>query len=228
MIIDVLIIRTAAGAMRARCRCRRRRPGAGRAASSGSGCSSPEKRSHPRSAIPSACTSWRSRTRRTFTCGRRSKATTQDVRLVILRTARYDDAAEEVEFGEISIFLAPTFVITVRQGAGQRAARCQAAARAPARAAGGGQRIRAVGDPGPGGGRLRTGGRRARARYPPHRGHRFSGAAAPTERIYSLRREATDFYRAVHPLLAVVTTVEREAQVPSCTCTSVTSRTTCC
>src|SRR6266550_7340834 len=41
----------------------------------------------------------------------------QDVRLVILRTARYDDAAEEVEFGEISVFLAPTFVITVRQGA---------------------------------------------------------------------------------------------------------------
>ncbi len=34
----------------------------------------------------------------------------------------------------------------------------------------------------------------------------FSGAVAPTERIYSLRREATDFYRAVHPLLAVVTT----------------------
>src|ERR1700735_4254240 len=40
----------------------------------------------------------------------------RDVRLVILRTARYDDAAEEVEFGEISVFLAPTFVITVRQG----------------------------------------------------------------------------------------------------------------
>src|ERR1700730_11629315 len=38
------------------------------------------------------------------------------VRLVILRTARYDDDAEEVEFGEISVFLAPTFVITVRQG----------------------------------------------------------------------------------------------------------------
>jgi magnesium transporter len=39
-----------------------------------------------------------------------------DVQLVILRTARYDDAAEEVEFGEISVFLAPTFVTTVRQG----------------------------------------------------------------------------------------------------------------
>ena len=37
----------------------------------------------------------------------------------------------------------------------------------------------------------------------------FSGAAAPTERIYSLRREATDFYRAVHPLLAVTGAVER-------------------
>jgi magnesium transporter len=40
----------------------------------------------------------------------------QDVRLVIFRTARYDDAAEEVQFGEISVFLSPAFVITVRQG----------------------------------------------------------------------------------------------------------------
>ena len=40
----------------------------------------------------------------------------QDMQLVILRTARYDDAAEEVEFGQISVFLAPTFVIMVRQG----------------------------------------------------------------------------------------------------------------
>jgi len=40
----------------------------------------------------------------------------------------------------------------------------------------------------------------------------FSSAVAPTERIYSLRSEATDFYRAVHPLLAVVTTVERATQ----------------
>ena len=40
----------------------------------------------------------------------------QDVRLVILRTARYDDDTEQVESGEISVFLAPAFVITVRQG----------------------------------------------------------------------------------------------------------------
>ena len=37
----------------------------------------------------------------------------------------------------------------------------------------------------------------------------FSGAAAPTERIYLLRREATDFYRAVHPLLAPLEALER-------------------
>jgi magnesium transporter len=29
----------------------------------------------------------------------------------------------------------------------------------------------------------------------------FAGASAPTHRIYLLRREVTDFYRAVHPLL---------------------------
>jgi magnesium transporter len=37
----------------------------------------------------------------------------------------------------------------------------------------------------------------------------FSGTAAPTERIYFLRREATDFYRAIHPLLAPLDMVER-------------------
>ncbi|HYY19347.1 MAG TPA: CorA family divalent cation transporter, partial [Streptosporangiaceae bacterium] len=37
----------------------------------------------------------------------------------------------------------------------------------------------------------------------------FSGAVAPTERIYSLRREATGFYRAVHPLLGVTGILER-------------------
>ena len=39
----------------------------------------------------------------------------------------------------------------------------------------------------------------------------FSGAVAPTQRIYFLRREVTNFYRAVHPLLAVVRGVEHGA-----------------
>src|SRR3954463_6745637 len=39
-----------------------------------------------------------------------------DVNFVILRTARYDSAREEVDFGEISVFVGPTFVIPGPQG----------------------------------------------------------------------------------------------------------------
>ncbi len=48
----------------------------------------------------------------------RPKIETYDngVRLVILRTARYDDEAEEIDFGQVSVFVSPTFVITVRRG----------------------------------------------------------------------------------------------------------------
>jgi magnesium transporter len=42
----------------------------------------------------------------------------------------------------------------------------------------------------------------------------FSGAVASTERIYSLRGEATGFYRAVHPPVAIVDTVERTTTDP--------------
>ena len=52
-----------------------------------------------------------------LTLHRHPKLVTYDgVQLVIMRTARYDDEEEEVDFGEISVFVAPTFVITVRQG----------------------------------------------------------------------------------------------------------------
>ena len=37
----------------------------------------------------------------------------------------------------------------------------------------------------------------------------FGGSAAATERIYKLRREVTDFYRAVHPLLGPLDSIER-------------------
>ena len=138
----------------------------------------------------------------------------QDVRLVILRTARYDDAAEEVEFGEISIFLAPTFVITVRQGvaSGLRGARQRLEQRPELLAAGSSSALWAildqvVDDYAPVVAGLERDIDQVEATV-------FSGTVAPTERIYSLRREATDFYRAVHPLLAVVTTIERAAEAP--------------
>ena len=134
-----------------------------------------------------------------------------DVQLVILRTARYDDDAEEVEFGEISVFLSPRFVIAVRQGVASelREARQRLEQRPELLAAGSSSALWAIMD------QVVDG-------YAPviagleHdidqiEATVFSGAVAATERIYSLRSEATDFYRAVHPLLAVTGIVERAA-----------------
>ncbi len=138
----------------------------------------------------------------------------EDVRLVILRTARYDDEAEEVEFGKISIFLAPTFVITVRQGVASelREARQRLEHRPDLLRSGTSSVLWAILD------QVVDG-------YAPvvagleHdidqiEATVFSGTVAPTERIYSLRREATDFFRAVHPLLGVVTTLQRAVAAP--------------
>jgi len=134
-----------------------------------------------------------------------------EVQLVILRTARYDDPAEEVEFGEISVFLSPKFVITVRQGVASelKGARARLEQRPDLLDIGTPAVLWAILDS-------------VVDNYAPViagmerdidqiEATVFSGTVAPTERIYSLRREATDFYRAVHPLLAVVSTLERQA-----------------
>jgi magnesium transporter len=133
----------------------------------------------------------------------------QNVQLVILRTARYDDDTEEVQFGEISVFLAPTFIITVRQGVASelRGARQRLEQRPDLLAAGSTSALWAildevVDDYAPVVAGLEHDIDQVEATV-------FSGAVAPTERIYSLRRQATDFYRAVHPLLAVTGSVER-------------------
>lgn len=132
-----------------------------------------------------------------------------DVRLVILRTARYDDRLEEVDFGEISIFVADRFVITVRQGVASElhGARTRLEQRPELLEAGPSAVLWAILD------QVIDG-------YAPVVAELerdieqveetvFAGAVAPTERIYFLRREVTNFYRAVHPLLAVVGGVER-------------------
>ena len=132
-----------------------------------------------------------------------------DVRLVILRTARYDDDKEEVDFGNIAIFVAPTFVITVRQGVGSelRGARQRLEQRPELLAAGSFAALWAimdqvVDDYAPVVAGLERDIDQVEATV-------FSGSVAPTERIYSLRNEATNFYRAVHPLAGVVASVKR-------------------
>jgi magnesium transporter len=132
----------------------------------------------------------------------------KDLRLVILRTARYDEEAEEVEFGNIAVFLAPTFVITVRQGVASRLsdARRRLEQRPKLLAAGSSSALWAildevVDDYAP----VVTGLERDIDEV---EATVFSGSVAPTERIYSLRHEATNFYRAVHPLLTVIATVK--------------------
>jgi magnesium transporter len=123
------------------------------------------------------------------------------ITFVVLRTARYVDETEEVEFGEVSIFVGPGFIITVRQGVASDLH---------------GARLRLESHP-----RLLEEGPVAVLwaildkivddYAPVVEGLEldieqveqtvFSGAHAPTRRIYKLRREVTDFYRAVHPLL---------------------------
>ena len=141
-------------------------------ASCGSGCSSRAPRSSTRSAGPSGCTSWPSRTPRRSTCGPRSSATRTPVELVILRTARYDDEREEVDFGEISVFVGDGLRHHRPAGRRQRAARRAAASRVAPGAAARSAPLDAVGDPRPGRRRLRPGRRRARARHRGGREHR--------------------------------------------------------
>jgi magnesium transporter len=131
------------------------------------------------------------------------------VQLVILRTARYNHDQDEVDFGEISIFVGPSFVITVRQGVASElhGARTRLEQHPKLLALGTNSVLWAILD-------------QVIKGYAPVvadlesdieqvEGTVFSGAIAPTERIYDLRREVTNFYRAVHPLLVVLTGVER-------------------
>jgi magnesium transporter len=139
------------------------------------------------------------------------------VSFMILRTARYDDAKEEVEFGEISVFLGATFVITVRQGVASdlHGARLRLEQHPDLLQAGPSAVLwaildKVVDDYAPVVEGLERDIEEVEATV-------FSGAAAATERIYFLRREVTDFYRAVHPLLGPLeglTRADRGRSVP--------------
>lgn len=149
------------------------------------------------------------------------------VKLVILRTARYDDAREEVDFGEISVFVAKNFVITVRQGVASELhqARARLEQKPELLALGTDAVLWAILDQVVDGYEPVVAGlehdiEQIEATV-------FSGAVAPTERIYLLRREVTNFYRAAHPLLAVVNSVGKSLGEERLSPTCATSTTAC-
>ena len=136
------------------------------------------------------------------------------VYFAVLRTARYVHERADVEFGEVSVFMSDRFVITVRQGVASdlHPARLRLERRPELLREGTASVLWAVLD-------------QIVDDYAPvleglerdveELEHTvFSGAAAATERIYFLRREATDFYRAVHPLLGPLDALERGAYLP--------------
>jgi magnesium transporter len=129
----------------------------------------------------------------------------------VFRTARYADDREEVEVGEVSVFISSRFVITVRQGVASdlHGARLRLEHRPELLKEGTGAVLWAILDAivdgyAPVIEGLERDVEEVEATV-------FSGAAAPTERIYLLRREATDFYRAVHPLLGPLEALQRGA-----------------
>jgi magnesium transporter len=137
-----------------------------------------------------------------------------DVLLMVLRTARYDDDREEVDFGEVTLFVGSRFVISVRQGIASdlHPARLRLEQRPELLREGPVSVLWAVLD-------------QVIDSYAPVvegleadieevEATVFAGAAAPTERIYFLRREVTDFWRAVHPLLSPLEALERQGYAP--------------
>ncbi len=132
-----------------------------------------------------------------------------DVHFAVLRTARYVEDRDAVEFGEVSVFMSSHFVITVRQGVASdlHGARLRLERRPDLLKEGPAAILwaildKVVDDYAPVLEGLEQDVEEVEATV-------FSGAAAATERIYILRREATEFYRAVHPLLGPLEGLER-------------------
>ena len=132
-----------------------------------------------------------------------------DIVFAVLRTARYLAETDEVEFGEVSVFLSRCFLITVRHGAASdlhgaraRLERQPELLREGPPAALWAIIDKIVDDYAPVVEGLEQDVEEVESTV-------FGGSAAATERIYKLRREVTEFYRAVHPLLGPLDALER-------------------
>ena len=124
-----------------------------------------------------------------------------DSYFIVLKTARYDQDREEVEFGEIQLFVARPYVISVRHGEASslRGARERLETRRDVLSVGSAAVVWAILD-------------QVVDDYAPVvdgieddieevESEVFEEAVEPTQRIYKLKREVIEFHRAVWPLI---------------------------
>jgi magnesium transporter len=128
---------------------------------------------------------------------------------IVLKTARYDDEREEVDFGEINVFAGPGFVVAVRHGAASelRDARARLEGHEDLLRAGPAAVVWAILD-------------KVVDDYAPVvagieddieevETEIFQDRMDSTERIYFLKREVIEFHRAIFPLLVPLEGLER-------------------
>jgi magnesium transporter len=141
-----------------------------------------------------------------------------DTLFVVLKTARYDDETESVEFAELQVFVGPSFVVSVRHGVGsaladvRRAIECQPELLRCGPAAVLHAIIdRVVDDYEPVLNGLDKDVREIEVEVFTHEQQR----ANPAERIYKLKREVLDFLRNAKPLVGSLEQLSRQSsQIP--------------
>ena len=131
-----------------------------------------------------------------------------DVLFVVLRSARYLDAPEEVEFGEVHLFIGPNFAITVRHAESPDLGRVRKRVEeTPALLALGPQAVlyavfdQVVDEYGPVIHGLENDIDEIEDQI-------FEGHSAVSRRIYELARETMAFQRATHPLVGMLEALE--------------------
>ncbi|GAB2450055.1 magnesium/cobalt transporter CorA [Xylanimonas ulmi] len=127
-----------------------------------------------------------------------------DTLFVVLRAARYVDAAEEVEFSELHVFVGPDFVVTVRHGGSPNLAEVRERLEAdPAMLARGPEAVLyAILDAVVDGYLPVVSG--LENDIDEIESQVFASGAEASRRIYELSREVADFQRAVRPLRQVL------------------------
>jgi magnesium transporter len=132
----------------------------------------------------------------------------EDSTFIVLRPARYIDESEEVEFGEIYLFLAPTYAIAVRRGEASQLRSARLAAEESGLLRHGPAAVawavldKVVDDYAPVVAGIENDIEEVEQDI-------FARGDDSTQRIYFLKREVIEFHRAVAPLLPFLELIER-------------------